>query len=70
MSLTALPWARHTHLRAVMRRYQNMRVINGVPEYSGVLNVLSKTVQAEGVLSLWRGFMPYFLRLGACLRRG
>lgn len=41
-----------------------MRTVGGVPEYTGVLDVLVKTVKAEGVLSLWRGFMPYFLRLG------
>jgi len=33
-------------------------------EYGGVGDVLSKTIRNEGVLSLWKGFMPYFLRLG------
>lgn len=45
-------------------RYQNMRVVNGVPEYKGVLDVLARTVKAEGALALWKGFFPYFVRLG------
>jgi solute carrier family 25 oxoglutarate transporter 11 len=45
-------------------RYQNMVVVNGVAEFSGVADTLVKTVRSSGVLSLWRGFTPYFLRLG------
>jgi solute carrier family 25 (mitochondrial oxoglutarate transporter), member 11 len=45
-------------------RVQNMKVVNGKGEYSGMLDALAKTVRQEGVLSLWRGFTPYFLRLG------
>jgi solute carrier family 25 oxoglutarate transporter 11 len=41
-----------------------MRTINGVPEYAGLADVLFKTVRNEGVLSLWKGFVPFFLRLG------
>ena len=33
-------------------------------EYKGALDCVSKTIQKEGVLSLWKGFTPYFLRLG------
>lgn len=45
-------------------RVQSMRTINGVPEYSGMLDAMAKTVRADGIFSLWRGFTPYFLRLG------
>jgi len=45
-------------------RVQTMRIINGVPEYKGPLDVLSKTVKKEGFFSLWKGFTPYFFRLG------
>lgn len=41
-------------------RLQNMK--NN--EYSGTLDVLTKVVRREGVLALWAGFVPYFLRLG------
>ncbi|XP_065192125.1 mitochondrial 2-oxoglutarate/malate carrier protein-like [Sycon ciliatum] len=45
-------------------RIQNMKVIDGKPEYSGGIDVLSKTIRSEGVLSLWKGFTPYYARLG------
>jgi len=45
-------------------RIQNMKMINGKPEYSGALDVLGKIVKNEGVLSLWKGFIPYYFRLG------
>eukprot|EP01091_Cochliopodium_minus_P002392 TRINITY_DN12257_c0_g1_i1.p1 TRINITY_DN12257_c0_g1~~TRINITY_DN12257_c0_g1_i1.p1 ORF type:complete len:286 (+),score=75.50 TRINITY_DN12257_c0_g1_i1:34-891(+) len=32
--------------------------------YKSPLDCLKKTIQVEGVLSLWKGFSPYFLRLG------
>lgn len=51
-------------LDSAKTRVQNMRIINGVPEYSGMLDALRKTAAKEGVLSLWKGFTPYFLRLG------
>ena len=35
---------------------------SGVP-YSGSLDCLIKTVQHEGVMSLWRGFLPTWMRL-------
>jgi len=37
---------------------------DGTTEYKGSLDVLVKTVQKHGPLRLWRGFSPYFLRLG------
>lgn len=36
----------------------------GVPEYKGSIDVLIKVSKHEGVLSLWKGFTPYFARLG------
>ncbi|XP_033642115.1 mitochondrial 2-oxoglutarate/malate carrier protein-like [Asterias rubens] len=45
-------------------RIQNMRIIDGKPEYSGAIEVLRKTIQKEGVFSLWKGFTPYYTRLG------
>lgn len=51
-------------LDSAKTRVQNMKVVNGVPEYSGMLDAMAKTVRKDGVLSLWKGFTPYFLRLG------
>jgi solute carrier family 25 (mitochondrial oxoglutarate transporter), member 11 len=51
-------------LDSAKTRVQNMKVINGVPEYKGMLDAMAKTVAKDGVLSLWKGFTPYFLRLG------
>ncbi|XP_070561717.1 mitochondrial 2-oxoglutarate/malate carrier protein-like [Ptychodera flava] len=45
-------------------RIQNMKTINGVPEYRGAFDVLGKTIRAEGFFSLWKGFTPYYMRLG------
>nr|AKN21586.1 slc25a-18 [Schmidtea mediterranea] len=48
----------------VKTRIQNMTVVNGVAEYSGAINAFIRITKHEGVLSLWKGFTPYFLRLG------
>ncbi|KAM3177036.1 hypothetical protein ACTXT7_005293 [Hymenolepis weldensis] len=45
-------------------RIQNMRTINGRPEYSGIFDVLRRTVKSEGVTALWKGFTPYLFRIG------
>jgi len=45
-------------------RLQSMDTINGRPQYTGLIDVFVKTIKSEGVLSLWKGFTPYFLRLG------
>eukprot|EP00052_Salpingoeca_macrocollata_P022999 m.201197 g.201197 ORF g.201197 m.201197 type:complete len:301 (+) comp21932_c1_seq7:37-939(+) len=45
-------------------RLQNMRVVNGVPQYKGAMDVFTQIVQKEGVFALWRGFLPYWSRLG------
>jgi len=48
----------------VKTRIQNMRTVNGVPEYKGVGDVVSQVVRKEGFFSLWKGFTPYYMRLG------
>ncbi|XP_067947918.1 mitochondrial 2-oxoglutarate/malate carrier protein-like [Watersipora subatra] len=45
-------------------RIQNMKVIDGKPEYKGALDVIARTVSKEGFFSLWKGFTPYYARLG------
>lgn len=46
-------------------RIQNMNTLPGaVPEYRGSIDVLTKVAKHEGVHSLWKGFTPYFCRLG------
>ncbi|CAA9998653.1 unnamed protein product [Nesidiocoris tenuis] len=45
-------------------RIQNMRIIDGKPEFTGALDVLGKVVKNEGVFALWKGFTPYYARLG------
>ncbi|CAN0416585.1 mitochondrial 2-oxoglutarate/malate carrier protein [Lampetra fluviatilis] len=48
----------------VKTRVQNMRMIDGKPEYKNGLDVLMKVVRKEGFFSLWKGFTPYYARLG------
>ncbi|ALC43052.1 CG16736 [Drosophila busckii] len=45
-------------------RIQQMKVIDGKPEYKGTTDVLLKVVRNEGVTHLWKGFVPYLCRLG------
>eukprot|EP00042_Codosiga_hollandica_P033421 m.222816 g.222816 ORF g.222816 m.222816 type:complete len:297 (+) comp54183_c0_seq2:254-1144(+) len=45
-------------------RIQNQKYVNGVPEYTGMTDVFVNIVRKEGVVSLWKGFFPYFTRLG------
>ncbi|EGD77243.1 2-oxoglutarate/malate carrier protein [Salpingoeca rosetta] len=45
-------------------RIQNMNYVNGVPEFKGPLHVASHIVRSEGVFALWKGFLPYYARLG------
>ncbi|ESO11150.1 hypothetical protein HELRODRAFT_104748 [Helobdella robusta] len=45
-------------------RIQSMKVIDGKPEYSGALDVLVRVIKNEGFFSLWKGFTPYYARLG------
>lgn len=48
----------------VKTRIQNMRMIDGKPEYKNGLDVLMRVVGKEGFFSLWKGFTPYYARLG------
>ncbi|KAG9338996.1 hypothetical protein JZ751_024394 [Albula glossodonta] len=48
----------------VKTRIQNMRMIDGKPEYKNGLDVLLKVIRNEGFFSLWKGFTPYYARLG------
>uniref|UniRef100_A0A0A9ZE86 Mitochondrial 2-oxoglutarate/malate carrier protein n=1 Tax=Lygus hesperus TaxID=30085 RepID=A0A0A9ZE86_LYGHE len=45
-------------------RIQNMAIVDGKPEFTGAIDVLSKVVRNEGVFALWKGFTPYYARLG------
>lgn len=45
-------------------RLQNMETSKGSPLYKGMLDCIWKTIRYEGLFSLWKGFTPYFLRLG------
>jgi len=45
-------------------RLQKMKVVNGVGEYKGFIDVMTQVARKEGPLALWKGFTPYFLRLG------
>lgn len=48
----------------VKTRYQNMKIVQGKPEYNGIFDVFQRILRQEGVLSFWKGFTPYFSRLG------
>ncbi|KAL0970772.1 hypothetical protein UPYG_G00247190 [Umbra pygmaea] len=48
----------------VKTRIQNMRMIDGKPEFRNGLDVLLKVIRNEGFFSLWKGFTPYYARLG------
>uniref|UniRef100_A0A672KG83 Mitochondrial 2-oxoglutarate/malate carrier protein-like n=1 Tax=Sinocyclocheilus grahami TaxID=75366 RepID=A0A672KG83_SINGR len=48
----------------VKTRIQNMRMIDGKPEYKNGLDVLVTVIRKEGFFSLWKGFTPYYARLG------
>lgn len=41
-----------------------MKTIDGKPEFKGPLDVLGKILRNEGVFALWKGFFPYYFRLG------
>ncbi|VDM34016.1 unnamed protein product [Toxocara canis] len=41
-----------------------MRVINGKPEYRNGFDVWMKIMRNEGFFALWKGFTPYYFRLG------
>ena len=45
-------------------RIQNMKIIDGKPEFKGAFDALGSLVKSEGVFALWKGFLPYYSRLG------
>jgi len=45
-------------------RLQSMKIIDGKPEYKGAIDVLGRVVKNEGILALWKGFTPYYARIG------
>lgn len=45
-------------------RIQNMKMIDGKPEYKGTIDVITKIYRKEGVFALWKGFTPYYARIG------
>lgn len=45
-------------------RVQNMKMVNGKPEFTGSVDVLRQIVMKEGPFALWKGFLPYYARLG------
>lgn len=46
-------------------RIQNMKIsADGRPEYRGTIDVLAKVIRQEGLFALWKGFTPYYCRLG------
>jgi len=45
-------------------RIQSMKIVDGKPEFKGAVDVLTKVVRNEGIFALWKGFTPYYARLG------
>lgn len=46
-------------------RIQNMKTLPGAkPEYRGTIDVLTRVIRQEGLFALWKGFTPYYCRLG------
>lgn len=45
-------------------RLQNMKIVDNKPEFKGTVDVVVKVVKNEGFFALWRGFLPYYARLG------
>ncbi|EPB66419.1 hypothetical protein ANCCEY_14492 [Ancylostoma ceylanicum] len=45
-------------------RLQAMTTIDNIPEYRGLTDVFLKVLRKEGVFAFWKGFTPYFLRMG------
>ncbi|XP_076632563.1 mitochondrial 2-oxoglutarate/malate carrier protein [Colletes latitarsis] len=45
-------------------RIQNMKVVDGKPEFKGAIDVIVRVCRNEGLFSLWKGFFPYYARLG------
>lgn len=44
-------------------RIQQMRLVDGKPEYSGTIDVLKKVLKNEGFPAMWKGFTPHLCRM-------
>lgn len=47
----------------VKTRIQNMTTVNGVPEFSGTMDCLAKTIKNEGPGALFKGFGAFYVKL-------
>lgn len=45
-------------------RLQNMKTVDGKAEYRGTIDVIGRVIRNEGFLALWKGFTPYYGRVG------
>eukprot|EP00871_Galdieria_phlegrea_P004645 jgi/Galph1/5181/GphlegSOOS_G3835.1 len=45
-------------------RVQNMKTVDGKAPYNGMLDCIAKVVKYEGFFALWKGFWPFFFRIG------
>lgn len=45
-------------------RIQYQKVVDGKPEYKGILDVWWKLITKEGITAPWKGFTPLFIRNG------
>ncbi|XP_056641653.1 mitochondrial 2-oxoglutarate/malate carrier protein-like [Diorhabda sublineata] len=45
-------------------RLQNMKTVGGKAEFKGPVDVLIQLKKKEGFFALWKGFLPYYLRIG------
>lgn len=41
-----------------------MKIVDGKPEFKGAIDVIIRVSRNEGIFSLWKGFFPYYSRLG------
>lgn len=46
-----------------MIRIQQQKIIDGKPEYSGMMDVATSLLRTEGVTALWKGWSFYYLRV-------
>ena len=51
-------------LEVSKNRMANQKKINGKLPYTGIVQTLTKIVTDEGMLSLYNGFVPYYMRCG------
>ncbi|XP_022183239.1 mitochondrial 2-oxoglutarate/malate carrier protein-like [Myzus persicae] len=44
-------------------RIQQQKIVDGKPEYSGIIEVASILLKTEGITALWKGWPFYYLRV-------